>query len=155
VVDEKNWSGRVDSTTDLLVPNLGKAVSSVIVTLLTHALAAAFVCTALWRFALLRCIRMANFWQRFVEKRKFETTAEYEARRARATPKGELVFIVREAATFKYDADAAPGGKRLAGVLPGVGKIPRHRSEKRAHGARPVPWEERLWSYESNHVFGL
>ncbi len=65
-------------TTDLLVPNLGKAVLPAVATgcvkspqlsllLLVHPLARLSVCTALLRLALLRCMRMANFWQRLVE----------------------------------------------------------------------------------------
>ncbi|MGO9012871.1 MAG: hypothetical protein ACLQPN_22475 [Bryobacteraceae bacterium] len=39
-------------------------------------------------------------------KHEFETTAEYDARRNRATPQGQLVFVIQEAAGFEYDADA-------------------------------------------------
>lgn len=83
-------------------------------------------------------------------KREFETTAEYEARRAKATLKAELIFVIREAATFEYDADA---GEMTVNVESGLREF--------FQGSRRCPSVEvkrvltRTGRYLGKNVFGV
>lgn len=83
-------------------------------------------------------------------KREFETTAEYEVRRAKVTPHGQLVFVVRDATTFEYDADA---GEMTANVKSGLREL--------FQGSVPCPTVEaksvltRRGRYLGKNLFGI